>query len=274
LEEVLKSAGAVPDLTSSAKLDWIHRRIGASDVYFVANGSSIEETAELQLRSTHSHGERWDGETGMRYPLAVTAAENGTEKTSVTLGPTESCFVVLRDEESEGLAKPVRKLESVTEVNGPWAVHFPQRRGPAVEKKFDSLTSWSDSDVEAIKHYSGTATYSSSVTIPPNPTSAGRRVFIDLGDVRVMAHVTMNGKDCGIAWKVPFQLDVTGAVHGGENQLRIEVVNLWPNRLIGDAALPEAERTTWSSWEPFKANMALLPSGLLGPVRVMEEVGQ
>ena len=83
-----------------------------------------------------------------------------------------------------------------------------------------------------------------------------------------MARVKLNGQDCGIAWKPPFRVDVTGAVHAGRNSLEIQVANLWPNRMIGDAALPEKQRFTWSSWEPFKKDTPLLKSGLLGPVAV------
>jgi len=82
----------------------------------------------------------------------------------------------------------------------------------------------------------------------------------------VMARIKVNGHDCGIAWKPPFQINVGAAVRSGKNELEIQVANQWPNRMIGDAALPAAQRLTWSSWEPFKPTTPLLPSGLLGPV--------
>jgi hypothetical protein len=51
------------------------------------------------------------------------------------------------------------------------------------------------------------------------------------------------------------------------NVLEIEVINLWPNRLIGDAALPAGQRLTHTNIV-FKSDAPLLPSGLLGPVTI------
>ena len=92
--------------------------------------------------------------------------------------------------------------------------------------------------------------------------------WLDLGEVQVMAQVNLNGDDLGVLWKPPFRVEVTGAVRAGRNTLEIRVANLWPNRMIGDAALPEAERFTWSSYEPFDKDSPLLKSGLLGPVKL------
>ena len=89
-----------------------------------------------------------------------------------------------------------------------------------------------------------------------------------------MAQVKLNGRDLGILWKPPFRADVTGALRPGANTLEIRVANLWPNRLIGDAALPASERFTWSSWHPFTKDTPLLKSGLLGPVRLEAWVKQ
>ena len=97
------------------------------------------------------------------------------------------------------------------------------------------------------------------------PPAAG---WLDLGEVQVMAQVKLNGQDLGILWKPPFRVNVSGALHSGLNTLEIRVADLWPNRMIGDAALPASERFTWSSYEPFSKNSPLPKSGLLGPVRL------
>jgi hypothetical protein len=93
---------------------------------------------------------------------------------------------------------------------------------------------------------------------------------VGLGAVQVMARVKLNGQDCGIAWKPPYRVDMAAAVRAGKNSREIQVANLWPNRMIGDAALPENRRLTWSSWEPFDGDSLLLPSGLFGPVKILE----
>jgi hypothetical protein len=273
LADLLTTVGMVPDLLASAKVDWIHRQVGAADVYFVANPGAAAADVAVDLRSTRTRAERWDAETGARYPLAVTPGANGTVHATVPLESTESCFIVLlpTDATLPPLMAPLRPLTPVAGVTGPWAVHFPVRRGPAVDVTLDAPSSWATSDLEPVQHFSGTATYTRTLTVPADAIAPGRRLFLDLGDVQVMAHATVNGRDVGIAWKPPYRLDITAAVHGGDNPLKVDVVNLWVNRLIGDSALPKDQRSTWSSWEPYKPTMPLVPSGLIGPVRLMAE---
>jgi len=93
----------------------------------------------------------------------------------------------------------------------------------------------------------------------------GARVQLNLGDVKDLAEVTLNGRQLGILWKHPFVADVTGALHRGKNQLEVKVTNVWPNRIIGDKQ-PGAQRIAYSTFDPYKADSPLLPSGLLGPV--------
>ncbi len=101
------------------------------------------------------------------------------------------------------------------------------------------------------------------------PDADSRELVLDLGTVRCMARVRLNGRDLGVLWCAPWQVNIAGAAQAGENTLEIEVANLWPNRLTGDQALPESERVTWTTWNPYKAGGPLLPSGLLGPVRIL-----
>ena len=96
-----------------------------------------------------------------------------------------------------------------------------------------------------------------------------RRCYLDLGAVKNLAEVRVNGKDCGVLWKEPFRVDVTDAVHVGTNHLEVKVTNLWPNRLIRDQQLPEDQRITWTSVSLYKPADPLLPSGLLGPVTIV-----
>ncbi|MBE7502411.1 MAG: hypothetical protein HS113_19425 [Verrucomicrobiales bacterium] len=102
--------------------------------------------------------------------------------------------------------------------------------------------------------------------------SSKSRVFLDLGRVEVMAQVRLNERDLGVVWTAPWAVDVTEALKPGVNRLEVTVANLWPNRLIGDAALPADQRVTWTTWNPFTKDAPLLPSGLLGPVTLQSEV--
>ena len=115
-------------------------------------------------------------------------------------------------------------------------------------------------------------------------------MYLDLGDVQVMAEVKLNGKDLGILWKPPYRVEITGVAKPGDNALEVKVTNLWINRMIGDEQLPEDSdrnpdgslkawprwlqegkpsptgRYTFTSWRLWKKDSPLVKSGLLGPV--------
>jgi hypothetical protein len=177
-------------------------------------------------------------------------------------------------------------LPASQKIIGPWTVSFPPESGAPSTKNFENLISWSNHLESNIRYFSGTATYSTKF----NSTGSNDLTTLDLGRVEIMARVKLNGKDLGILWKPPYQIDISNAIVTGTNDLEISVVNLWVNRLIGDATLKEdSERdqngilTRWPQWaingqqSPtgkrsfvtfplWKKNEPLRPSGLLGPV--------
>ncbi len=154
------------------------------------------------------------------------------------------------------------------EITGPWEVHFPPKWGAPPEITLDHLISLSDSPIDGVKYFSGTATYTKAFDWKPAAKIGNQKTetWLDLGDVQVMAEIKLNGHNLGILWKPPFRVNVTEILTPGRNTLEVRVPDLWPNRMIGDAALPEAERFTWSSYEPFTKDSPLPKSGLLGPV--------
>jgi len=133
---------------------------------------------------------------------------------------------------------------------------------------FDHLISWPDSNDPGIKYFSGAATYQMDIKAPRSWLKSGRHVELDLGQVRELAVVSVNGTRVATAWRPPYTVDITGALATGTNRLEIEVVNLWPNRLIGDQQ-PGMKPIAFAPLSPYGASSALLPSGLLGPVRIM-----
>ena len=147
-------------------------------------------------------------------------------------------------------------------------MNFEPGRGAPAAANFPSLISWNDHNDEGIRYFSGHATYHSQFTVPPALLGANRRFVLDLGGVEVIASVKVNGKDCGILWHAPYEVDVTGVLKAGANDLEIRVVNLWPNRIIGDLRNPNAKPFTFSQTQLYTATDALLPSGLLGPVQL------
>ena len=133
---------------------------------------------------------------------------------------------------------------------------------------FDTLSDWADSDDPAIRYFSGTATYTSSFDLGDIQDIEPGSVYVDLGKVMVMAKVYLNGVYAGGAWAPPYRVDVSGLLREGRNELKVEVVNDWMNRLIGDQQLPPEQRMTWTPVNPWTASSELQSSGLLGPVVV------
>ncbi len=182
-------------------------------------------------------------------------------------------------------------LEPV-ELKGPWTVRFVAGWGAPTQATFETLHSWSRDAEPGIRYYSGVASYSTSFSLARDWPGPRRRVFLDLGRVEVMADVKLNGKPLGLRWKSPFRWDITEPARAGENRLEVAVVNLWPNRLVGDEQLPEdsdrnpdgtlkgwpawlltgqpspAGRVTFTTWRLWKKTDTLLESGLLGPVHL------
>ncbi len=153
-------------------------------------------------------------------------------------------------------------------VSGAWKVDFQPGRGAPTTAQFARLISWSDHEDLGIRYFSGHATYHNQITVPPTLLSADRRLLLNLGGVEVIAEVKVNGKDCGILWHSPYEVDVTEMLQAGANELEIRVVNLWPNRIIGDLRNPTAKPFTYCQTQLYSATDVLLPSGLLGPVEL------
>jgi len=160
------------------------------------------------------------------------------------------------------------------EIKGTWDVHFTPGWGAPELARFESLRSWTESADPGIRYYSGAATYSIDTEIPAGMLGAGRRLEVDLGDVREVAALTLNGQSLGTLWKLPFCMDVTAAAHSGHNHLEVRVTNLWPNRLIGDAQPGVTHPFTHTNIRKFTKDSPLLPSGLLGPVVLISTESQ
>lgn len=159
------------------------------------------------------------------------------------------------------------EIAAPTAIAGPWHIEFPAQRGAPPSADFPQLASWTESTDDGVKYFSGTATYTTTFELPTGPRGANSRLMLDLGEVKNLCEVVLNGQSLGILWKPPFRVDITAAA-AGRNELKLRVTNLWPNRLIGDQKLPVARRIAWASYQPYTADAPLLPSGLLGPVSV------
>lgn len=134
------------------------------------------------------------------------------------------------------------------QIAGPFMVSFdPQRGGPAEPQQFAALTSWTESPVAGVKHYSGLATYTKEFVLSSAQTASDVRAYLVIDEVAEVAKVTINGRVAGTLWRPPYRLDVTDFVRAGANTLSITVGNTWVNRCLYDATLPEAQRLTWAN---------------------------
>jgi hypothetical protein len=175
-------------------------------------------------------------------------------------------------------------------VGGPWQIKFTSTYDPPRTVTYNQLKSWTEDAAFDTKYFSGTGTYSKGLVIPKALLASGDRLYLDLGDVRDLCRIRLNGKPVATLWKAPFRVDITGFARVGKNALEVDVTNLWTNRLIGDEQFPddmgwngaqlsgwpawfvnhtprpEPRRKTFTTWRHNYKDTALLPSGLLGPV--------
>jgi hypothetical protein len=205
--------------------------------------------------------------------LHKTPAAAGRTTIPLHLDPYGTVFVVFRKaapatewQEPEAKEAPLPDLDQA--LNHNWIVNFPPYRGAPETLQLDNLASWSDNSNVGVKYFSGTATYTKTIDIPDAALTPGAHLWLDLGDVKEVAEVAVNGKYQGILWKAPYKLDLTGVLKPGSNQLVIAVTNLWVNRLIGDRQPWSLKKYAFADIQLYKADSPLLPSGLLGPVRI------
>ncbi len=295
-EEIFKADNLSPDFLGEG-LDYIHRKSGDIDIFFVSNPLPEPVEKRCTFRVEGKIPELWNPETG--EIRAITEYSEREKNTSISLNfnPMQSWFVIFRNRH---LAREIPKqifsdYGTVTDISGAWMVRFdPKWGGPEKPVVFDDLADWSQNHENGIKYYSGTATYENKFTLSQEQLSASETFYVDLGKVGDLARIRVNGTECGIAWKQPYRIDISGALHAGENILEVDVVNSWVNRMIGDEQLPEdcewidwirlkewpewflakenpraSGRYTFSSVKHYKKSDRLISSGLFGPVKIV-----
>lgn len=273
LQEALTMIKAMPDckINGDNAALFIHRKVNNDDVYFITNQKNEPINFDAVFKVAGKKPELWDAVTGnIRLLPAYTIAGNATT-IPLTLEANGSAFIVFRKKETTPnkiTGATNYPLPTVTqEIKTPWQVKFDTARwGPEEPVTFDQLTDWTKNQDHKIKYYSGTAVYKNSFSV--TAVKKDKRFLLDLGALSVMAKIKINGIYVGGVWTAPYQVDITDVLKQGNNTLEIAVVNTWVNRLIGDQSLPERERKTWVTVNPYNATSPLQPSGLLGPVTV------
>jgi hypothetical protein len=277
--EVLQADGVPPDCEireapDDAQIDYIHRRTEGTEIYFVANRADRPEEVRCAFRVTDKAPELWNAVTG-EHRLAAAYEQQGPVTTiPLSFAPCGSWFVVFREPAGKHPATASSNSIPVApcqEIGGPWTVKFDPKWGGPAEAVFADLVSWTTRTESGIKYYSGTATYHKTFEVAATRIASGRRLWLDLGDVRQLAEVRLNGRQLGIVWAPPFRVNITAAVQPGTNRLEVDIVNFWPNRIIGDHSLPAEQRFTRTNVRKLTKDTPLMDSGLLGPVRLLTE---
>ena len=259
VSEGLVRSGVAPDFRSSADgVRFVHRVAGNKHIYWVRNFSGKELDTDIVLRDAR-------GPLAVLDPVSGKQVFGALDGKRLHLGPDDALFLV-----ADSSARPVAEPQPLQpfgeiELSGPWTVSFEGLDAPAGTRKWKELISFTDSEEASVKYFSGTATYVTSFKIPRKNIPAA--ISIDLGEVGQMADVYVNGEHVDFLWKAPYKVTYTGKLRPGWNILEVKVVNTWVNRLIGDVQ-PDAEGHTFTVVPFYKADSPLIPSGLIGPVRV------
>ena len=286
IDDALAKLSIPKDFTSESGLfDYIHRKIGKTDLYFVRNKTDKWVTDYCSFRVNRDKAELWDPVKAGQYQIRNVQNVNKIAQFPLQLAPNGSCFIVF-DEFGNKIRntelpdppdyKLIVKGETV-EIKGPWTLNFPEKWGAPEQAQLSELISWTDNSDPGIKYFSGTASYHNKIHISEKGYNTKFPIYLDLNEVFDVAEVFINGTSAGILWTKPFILDIRDFVKVGVNDLRIEITNMWVNRLTGDMELPLKERFTKTN-QPFivKDNWAgggdetyhLQKAGLLGPVKL------
>lgn len=279
LGEVLPALNIQPDFTYSkpaqnTKLLYVHRNLPDADLYWINSRNDIAQNVEATFRITGKMPQIWHPETGKTEDVSYSIA-NGITKVTLPLQPNDAVFVVFQSAATKtAVTLPSTTEKEIVTVDGPWNVAFQPNLGAPAGTTFDNLASYTDNSDMGIKYFSGTASYTKTINVPAGQLVKGAQIWLDLGDVENLAEVSINGKPLGVVWKKPYRVDITIALKAGENKAEIKVVNLWVNRLIGDAQAGVTNKITYTAMPFYQAGSKLLPSGLLGPVKIVSVTKQ
>ncbi|MDD3038343.1 glycosyl hydrolase [Bacteroides sp.] len=271
LEELFATIGWTVDCKSEndAPILFGHRTAkNNTDIYFLSNQSEERQKTIMQFRVKGMQPELWNPMHGTIRPLNEFSVNGGLTSVPVTLEGFESAFIVFRKK-----GKPVKgatnfsdPVESIV-IDSPWDVSFKSPLAvpnPIRLPKLQDLSLMSD---PKIKYFSGNMIYTTTIDVDLS-RMAKRTVELNLGKVAKMAKVWINDRYVGGVWSSPYSLDISSALKQGKNTIRIDVVNTWVNRLIGNSIYPEMAKETWVGMSPYNRDSPLQESGLIGPVKL------
>lgn len=244
-----------------------HRASADQEIFFLSNQADRSWSGHLDFRVRGKRPEIWRAADGSLEQASYETVPNGV-RVPLRLEAHEAVFIIFREPASAmRWTAPGRAETLLAQLEGPWPIRFGFAGEADRLRTFDRLISWPDSTDPVIRYHSGEATYARSIEVP-SAWLGMRDIVLDLGEVHALAVVSINGKRIATSWHPPHRVAIGAALKPGVNHLEIKVINLWPNRLIGDAQ-PGARKTSFAPQSTYAADSPLRPSGLLGPVRLI-----
>jgi len=306
VDEALQFLAVKPDFVTDSKnqVRHIHKVIQGKDFYFLANAAKEKNVMTATFRVASGVPTLWNPLTGEVCALPVYKQEDGITTLQLEFEPLESYFISF----SKSKGRPSQtnynfvKTEAVKQIEGDWEVQFdPKWGGPEERVIFTKLMDWTERPEKAINYYSGTATYYKTFDLPD--IKKGKQLYLDLGQFDNVAEVRLNGHNLGVIWCAPWRVDITDYVKAQDNELEIDIISVWANRLIGDEQLPadceystgtqhrtgtwrmlqsfpvwfdgseprKSGRCTFATCNHWTKDSQLLPAGLIGPVCILAE---
>lgn len=267
ITSALASAGMTPDwmYVGTDSLNFVHRRLSDAEIYWISSPVSEYRTCQVSLRTSGLKPHLWHPVTGSMTEISYEVIDGRTVM-NLQFEPDDAYFIVFRGEtDDSSFTVPEVALSELKEISGCWEVEFTSPFDESKILEIDQLFSWHKSDDRWIRYFSGTASYRRQVSVPEH----GGRLLLDLGNVRNIAQVYVNGTEVATLWRTPFRTDITDYVDSDVFELEVRVTNLWVNRLVGDSFLDADARKTYVSAPFYCPSDEPLPSGMTGPVRLM-----
>ena len=256
--------------TTESEILFVHRKVKDGEIYFLTNRQNQSEKVEARFRITGKRPQIWNAITGSMEAISFHTEGNQTI-VQLEFGPEDAYFVVFRDDTTEPAESVSPAAEqTVASISGPWQVELQPGLGTPETLSLDKLKPLNEFEPPAIRYFSGVATYSTTYSLPEQPTT-NRTLWLDLGNIGDVAEVHVNGQAAGITWFPPYRVDISKLLKAGDNVIEVQVANLWVNRLIGDQQ-PGAEKITFVAAPTYVPDAPLRPSGLLGPVTLIGTV--
>jgi len=270
LQEVFRQIGCVEDckIPQNIPFKYNHRQMEGIDIYFLTNQSDSLQQATLSFRVTNKTPELWNPINGKIRELSEYVYDGNTVSVPIQLDRYESVFIVFKEKATTPLNKKRNypNLEKITVIDTPWNITFKSKLKVPSPIYIEKLSNLSNSSLDSIKYFSGNMIYTTTFFMDAADTQSP--IYLDLGEVNVMAKIWINDQYVGGIWTYPYRVDISSAIKEGTNNIRIDVVNTWVNRMIGDSRFSKSKLETWVGMNPYQPNSTLPHSGLIGPVTI------